>query len=356
MEHQREDGGFLGQPAWLWSGAALVLGLAASCTAAWIQYKGMVRDERTMYERRVERSFDAVEAQLHSCGLLVRSVQSLFLSSDRVTPLEFDSIYLNLRPRQLFPTLQAIAYADRVPGADGRDHFPTRLVAPLAGNERVRGLDVVSQPASLRALLASRDSDDPAMSAAFTLIQRQGLPGNNRDGIIIRLPAYSPGLPPRTLAERRARFTGSIAVSFQVRSLIEQALPREAREVMDVRVIDVTDRQPQSLFAASMRQHHALGEPHQFLDLLGQVQAAQGFKRTNRGLGGCQRARRVRRNAFDVMVAGAGGDDRGIAFGRWQHGRGFAAAPGGGGLGFFHVRFLGRLLCLRFHHKKRSDA
>jgi len=262
MEHQREDGGFLGQPAWLWSGAALVLGLAGSCAAAWIQYRDMVHDERTTYQHGVERTFDAVEAQLRSCGLLVRSVQSLFLSSSEVTPREFESIYSNLRPWQLFPSLQAIAYADRVAGPDGREHFPTRLVAPLAGNERLRGLDVVSQPANLRALLDSRDSDEPAMSVAFTLIQRQGRPGNNRDGIIIRLPAYSPGFPPRTVAERRARFTGSIAVSFQVRTLIGQALTRESREGMDVRVIDVTDRQPRPLFASSMHQRLALGEPH----------------------------------------------------------------------------------------------
>ena len=262
MEHQREDGGFLGQPAWLWSAAALVLGLAASFAAAWIQYQDMVHEERTSYQRRVERSFDAVEAQLRSCGLLVRSVQSLFLSSSQVTPREFESMYSNLRPWELVPSLQAIAHADRVPGPDGREHFPTQLVAPLAGNERLRGLDVISQPANLRALLDSRDSNEPVMSAAFTLIQRQGLPGNNRDGIIIRLPAYSPGFPPRTLAERRARFTGSIAASFQVRTLIGQALPREALEGMDVRVIDVTDRQPQPLFASSMRQRLALGEPH----------------------------------------------------------------------------------------------
>lgn len=262
MEHQREDGGFLGQPAWLWSGAALVLGLASTFAAGWIQYRDMVSDERTAYQHRVERSFDAIDAQFRSCGLLMRSVQSLFLSSSQVTPREFESIYTNLRPRQLFPSLQAIGYAGRVLGPDGREHFPTHLVAPLAGNERLRGLDVVSQPANLRALLDSRDSDEPAMSAAFTLIQRQGLPGNNRDGIIIRLPAYSPGLPPRTVAERRARFTGSIVASFQVRRLIDQALPREAREGMDVRVTDVTDRHRQLLFASSMHQRLALGEPH----------------------------------------------------------------------------------------------
>ena len=34
LEHRRKDGGFLGQPAWLWSLAALLAGLALSLLAA----------------------------------------------------------------------------------------------------------------------------------------------------------------------------------------------------------------------------------------------------------------------------------------------------------------------------------
>jgi diguanylate cyclase (GGDEF)-like protein len=253
MQDQRDDGGFLGRPAWLWSVGALVLGLVLSLAAAAVHHAAIARGERVTFERRAERSFDAIEAQLRSCALLVRSVQALFLSSDAVGPAEFDAIYSNLRPRSLFPSLQAIAFAERVATPGGRDRFPTRMVAPRLGNERLFGLDVVSQPANLQGVLASRDSDEPAMSGAFTLIQRQGEPGNNRDGITLRLPAYSAGLPPRSVAERRARFVGSIAASFQVRTLIDQALPRDTRETMDVRVVDLSEGQRWPLFVAPMR-------------------------------------------------------------------------------------------------------
>jgi diguanylate cyclase (GGDEF)-like protein/PAS domain S-box-containing protein len=260
MQDQRDDGGFLGQPAWLWSAVALLLGLGLSVLAAWLHHGALARSERTVMERRAERSFDAVQSRLESCGLLVRSVQALFLSSDRVTEAEFDSIYSNLRPRELFPSLQAIALAQRV--VDGpRERFPTVLVAPRRGNERLIGLDIVSQPANLRGLMASRDSDQPAMSGAFTLIQRAGEPGNNRDGITIRLPAFSAGPLPRDLAERRARFIGSIAASFQVRSLIDLALPRETRESMDVRVVDVSDGARWPLFYAPRNLPAPIGTP-----------------------------------------------------------------------------------------------
>ena len=55
----------------------------------------------------------AVQSQLQNCGLLVRTVQALFLASDQVTSREFDSIYSNLRPHDLFPSLQAMAYSER---------------------------------------------------------------------------------------------------------------------------------------------------------------------------------------------------------------------------------------------------
>jgi diguanylate cyclase (GGDEF)-like protein len=268
MDEHDDDSRFLGQPPWLWSLVALLIGLALSVGAAWLHHSTLVRAERNTLERRAERSFDAVEAQLKACGLLVRAVQALFLASDQVNHSEFATIYESLRPRELFPSLQAIAYTERRsaapawPGRGTTERFITTMVAPRAGNERVFGLDIATQPANLRGLLESRDSNQPVMSGAFMLIQRKGLPGPN-DGIVIRLPAYSPGLAPTTVEERRARFIGSVAISFRVSKLIELALPRETRETMDVRVIDVSAGQHRPLFVSRMSTPSALGSPAQ---------------------------------------------------------------------------------------------
>ena len=261
MQNRREDGGFLGRPAWLWSLGALLLGLLASVAAASLHQAALERGERDQLQVRAERSFAAVQAQLQNCGLLVRTLQALFLASDEVTPGEFDAIYSNLRPRELFPSLQAVAYSERQGGAGGnRDAFVTTMVAPGAGNERLVGFDVGSQPANLRGILASAGSDRPVMSAAFTLVQRMGLPGP-RDGITIRLPVYSAGGPPIDPASRSERFIGTVGASFRVSSLIETALPAEARESMDVRVVDITDGQRWPLFASSAPVGAALGSP-----------------------------------------------------------------------------------------------
>ena len=241
MEKQRRDGGFLGQPAWIWSLGALAVGLALSALGASLHHKALARSEQVRLERLAERSFDAVEGKLQTCGLLVRSVQALFLSSDDVTADEFAAMYSNLRPREQFPSLQAVAYAKRsTDEGTGAEHYVTTLLAPLPGNRALLGLDISTQPANLAAARYSRDADRPVMSAAFQLVQRSGMPGPN-DGITIRLPVFSSGAQPANVAQRRAREIGSLAASFRVANLIEDALPAESLERFDIRVLDITD-------------------------------------------------------------------------------------------------------------------
>ena len=250
MENRRSDGGFLGQPAWLWSLAALVVGIALSGLAASLHHQSLARTEQVRLERLAERSFDAVDGKLQTGGLLLRSVQALFLASDDVTAAEFEAMYANLRPREQFPSLQAIAYAVR--GTDdetGAEHYVIALVAPLPGNRRLLGLDITTQPANLAAARFSRDADRPVMSAAFQFIQRSGMPGLN-DGITLRLPVFSSGARPVDLAERRARERGSLAASFRVAGLIEDALPSETLERFDMRVLDITDGGDRMLYGS----------------------------------------------------------------------------------------------------------
>ncbi len=241
MEQRRKDGGFLGQPAWLWSLVALVVGIGLSAGGAMLHHQSLTRAEKVRLERLAERSFDAVDGKLQTCGLLVRSMQALFLSSDDVTADEFQAMYSNLRPREQFPSLQAIAYAVRsTEEATGAERYITTLLAPLPGNRRLLGLDISSQPANVEAAHFSRDADRPVMSAAFQLVQRSGMPGPN-DGITIRLPVFSSGAQPADVAERRARERGSLAASFRVANLIDDALPAESLERFDIRVLDITD-------------------------------------------------------------------------------------------------------------------
>lgn len=226
--------------ALFWSLFALCAGLLLSVALADYQYRALSAERDNQFDDLAERSFAALQNTLDTCGLLVRSVQSTFLASDEVTPDEFERIYQNLDPERIFPSLQAISYSARVQStATGQDHYIARMFAPAAGNERLSGLDLATQPASLHAVLLSADSNQPAMSAAFRLVQMTDLPA--RDGIVIRLPVYSPGPPPRTLQERRSRLIGSLGASFRVSALIETSLPLDTRRTMDVHIRDLSD-------------------------------------------------------------------------------------------------------------------
>lgn len=221
-----------------WTALALLLGLSLT----WLVHQQQQRSQRTawMADQRLlaDKGFASLQARLRLAELLLRSVQSLFLSSDEVTPTEFANMYANLRPREQFPSLQALAYARREVRPDGV-HYITSMVAPRQGNESIEGLDVASQPSNLAGLLRAFDDNHAVLSGPFRLRQQAGT-ATPADGVTLRLPIYTPGPLPGTPDRRSARARGSIAVSFRVGELIGRALPEETRRVLHVRVDDVT--------------------------------------------------------------------------------------------------------------------
>ncbi|UHQ24151.1 EAL domain-containing protein [Lysobacter sp. 5GHs7-4] len=229
----------LGIPAWAWSLLALAFGVALTLWLGGAQQRRLVDDRTTALESNAQRSYHAIADRLQACELLLRSVQTLFLTSDNVTAQEFANLYANVRPRERFPSLQAMAYSRREAQVDG-DHYITELAAPLPENQRVLGLDVNQQPSNLVGVLASRDSDQAVLSAPFRLAQ-QGDADARRDGVTMRLPVFSPGPPPLNQDERRARMRGSIAISFHSGRLIENSLGEDARRDLHVEVVDITE-------------------------------------------------------------------------------------------------------------------
>jgi diguanylate cyclase (GGDEF)-like protein/PAS domain S-box-containing protein len=244
-------------PAALWSLLALALGLALSYWIALQQQHRSRAEQQRALAHIANSGYISMVDQVEACELLVRAVQTLFLTVD-VDAARFANAYANLKPHDAFPSLQAIVYARRVTQPDGSDRYISQLVAPLQGNERVIGLEVNRQPANLAGLLRSRDTDEPVLSAPFRLVQANS--ADQVDGITLRLPVYSPGAPPLTVTERRARMRGSLGVSFRISNLLETALPGDARAQLHVRVSDVTGGAALPLYDSHPAQRHA--DPH----------------------------------------------------------------------------------------------
>ncbi|WP_237561495.1 bifunctional diguanylate cyclase/phosphodiesterase [Frateuria defendens] len=234
-------------PGYLWGMLAALCALAFTLGLHYLQYRRQAVEHAQGLRVLADKGYESLSGRLHASELLVRSVQTLFLASNEVDADEFDHLYLNLRPQELFPSLLALAYARRELRQDG-EHYITERVRPLQGNEPLLGLDVTTQGPNFDALQVSRDTDQPALSAPFRLVQ-SAAPDPREEGIIIRLPVYAPGAPPPTLAERRARIRGSIGVSFRAADLIRSALPAEVVHALSVRISDLNGGHPLRLFS-----------------------------------------------------------------------------------------------------------
>ncbi len=230
-------------PAWLASMGALALGLALTLAlAAWQGHREDI-DEARHLESLARSQVDVLRRQLDDYELALRALQSTFLMVP-VDEANFAQAYRTLSLGRRLPGLQAVVYSRRVAGTDG-DRYPTEYVQPQAGNERVVGLDVRSQPANLLALRRARDSDRAALSAPFRLVQDG--PGTPPDGLLLRLPIYTPGPVPAGVDERRARFAGSVATSFRISRMADAVFDREGRSRLDLRITDVTGSTPHTV-------------------------------------------------------------------------------------------------------------
>lgn len=223
------------RPTWLLALVALLLGLAVTVAlATWQRARARANDERQL-AALADSQLEALRTQLRQYGLVLRAMQSAFL----VTPVDaesFSRVYANLSPEQRLPGMRALVYVVPVRLAGGQ-RFTTLYVLPAAGNDRVRGLDVASQPANVEALLRSRDTGRAALSAPFRLVQDP--PGHAPDGLLMRMPVYSPGPVPATTAQRRARFVGSLGVSFRISAMARTAFRPEGLRELRTRIEDV---------------------------------------------------------------------------------------------------------------------
>lgn len=229
-----------------WAAGLIAFALGMALTL-WLTRGEQRRADREHLEAFVDNARGiaaAIGSQLSDCERLIRTLQSVFMASDEVTPDEFQQVYENLQSDRARVHLQALAYAQRV-RMPGGDHYITTMFAPLHGNELIRGLDVAQQPNNLRALLGSRDSNLVRMSPPFGL--RQSGHAAGVDGFIVRVPVYTAGNVPRTVAERRRSLVGSIGASFRIRDLIESVMPSAVDRVSEVEVMDVTDDAPRLL-------------------------------------------------------------------------------------------------------------
>jgi diguanylate cyclase (GGDEF)-like protein/PAS domain S-box-containing protein len=239
------------QAPWLLGLLAFAAGLLITFALVTWQHRQSRAERAQQLTALADAEFTMLQARLQDYDLALRAVQASFLAG-RLDAAGFGRTYRVLGLRQRLPGLQALVYSEPRRMPDGIA-YPTLYVMPLAGNERVVGLDVRTQPANLAALRTSRDLDRSILSAPFRLIQ--DTPTHAPDGLLLRLPAYTPGEPPRSIEERRARMAGSLAMSFRISRLAEHAFRPEWRRALHLRIDDVDARPPVAVYDSQPREH-----------------------------------------------------------------------------------------------------
>ena len=164
-----------GVPGWLWSLVALAIGVALTLWVSGLQYQRAGAEHRAAILQLEEDSFAGVAGSLQACERLLRSVQTVFLASDAVSADEFAHLYENLRPRMLFPSLQALAFAERrarMRGSIAASFRVRRLIAdaiPPGNMERLRLQVIDASGGGNQVLYDSRPGTGPIQATAASL-------------------------------------------------------------------------------------------------------------------------------------------------------------------------------------------
>ena len=223
----------------LWSALVIVAGLALASVAANYQASSERAQRHAQFRHEADLVFNAIQQQVAAGTQLVRSVQASIQVSEDLDQAEFEKIYESLNPKAVFPGLQAMVYSSRSVDAAGQPHYLTAFVAPMGGNERLQGLDLVSQPRNMVAVARSEATGQPAMSEPFSLIQDEGLaPGRLPLGMTIRAPVYGAG------SGKEKVVAGSFGISFHIDALISAALPSRDESGVAVEMFDVSGPTP----------------------------------------------------------------------------------------------------------------
>jgi diguanylate cyclase (GGDEF)-like protein/PAS domain S-box-containing protein len=192
---------------------------------------------------------------LEAASLSLRAMQTVFLSDDQMDQELFSQYQRNLRSQELVSGYVITGFARRGPASTSGQGYTYQFVSPLAGNEAMVGFDIARQPENLHALHQARDADTPIVSAPFRLAQFRDVEGTRALGVTVRLPVYSRGEAPRTLAERREREIGALAISLHLQPMVRSALEGRILDEMHVLLRDL-DAAPgrSTVFASELEQ------------------------------------------------------------------------------------------------------
>ena len=240
---------------------ALACGLVATLLAWYVVGRQAQREADSEFANQAHLASNVVERRLQRYVDLLYGLEAMANHRQHVGRRDFHNYVAGLEFGSRMPGVQAVQFIRRVPGAQ-RDQFETQVrtdrsmqgdgypsfeirpagsrdeywvidfVEPMAGNEPVFGLDVLSLAAAAAAQ-RSRDSGEPIMTGRYRLAQETG----TSYGLVIYLPVYG-GLRPSDVGERRAAFSGFVNVVLRVDDMLADLMADPAAAHMRMQIRD----------------------------------------------------------------------------------------------------------------------
>ena len=263
------------QPAaWLilFVGAALSLFAWRTLTLE-VEHAGL-----TSFNESVAASRNAIESRLRASEIVLRGLQGLFSSDDKVDRAEFHRYVENLYPANALRYARSLSFARRIPASERQayearvrsdrsveaagyprfsikppgergEYVVVEFIEPLAGNEAGFGLDLFGDPVRRVPVLRARDTGALTATAPFALLS-----ASNGAGISLRLPVYRAGAGLRSSDARREAFVGVVNLTFLVHDMVADIVETQAANALRLELFDLGPAnhagQPQLLYSS----------------------------------------------------------------------------------------------------------
>jgi len=230
--------------------AGLVLSLAAGLLLRQAALDAVEDDARRRFDAVAQVARERVSAAIASYARVVRGLAALHTAgAEPLDRLRFHRYVAALDLPQQFPAIEAVSFVAHVPDAQRAEFiaavrsdrsvdprgYPDFDIRPAGRRPYYEVIAWAEPPGLPDARLGVDIAAQPRVAAALARARDQG--GISASGQVLRLarpvpvtvlgmrtPLYRGGGLPATLAERRARYLGSVGIAFSVEKLVARAL------------------------------------------------------------------------------------------------------------------------------------
>lgn len=237
----------------------LLVALMATGLSVWGQRNALIASERVRFAIEGDGVIDNVGDVMTAYVSVMKAGVGLFYASSEVTAQEWRAFIAALELEQDFPGIQGIGFSEvqrksaadggTLPGESGDMETSIRFLAPdNERNARAMGFDMYSEATRREAMARARDTGQPVITAAVTLVQETG--DNPQPGVLIYMPLYRDGVLPPDAASRRRELRGFVYSAFRMTDLMSKSLAKRSPEMlraMRLRVYDGPVAAPQQL-------------------------------------------------------------------------------------------------------------